>query len=56
MLLASANGKDADQTAHPLISAFVVRYLDSMPTPVSIVAISRLHLPSEATQASLSLT
>ena len=52
------NNKGADQPAHPrsLISAFVVRCLDSMiPLPVvSISEISSLHLVYVAAQAGLS--
>ena len=53
-----ANNKGADQHAHPcsLISAFVVRCLDSMIPLVSISEISRLHLVSVAAQAGLCLT
>ena len=49
--------KDADQPAHPcsLISAFVVRCLDSIIPLVSISEISSLYLASVAAQASLSL-
>ena len=48
----------ADQPAHPrsLISAFVVRCLDSTVSPVSVTKISSLMLASVAEQASLSLT
>ena len=44
--------------AHPrsLISAFVVRYLDSVMSLVSVTKISSLILASVAEQASLSLT
>ena len=43
-LMSSANNKGADQTAHPrsLISAFVVRCLDSIISLDSIAEISRL--------------
>ena len=53
-----ANNKGADQTAHPrsLISAFVVRCLDSVMSLVSVTKISSLMLASVAEQASLSLT
>ena len=53
-----ANNKDADQPAHPrsLISAFVVRCLDSIIPLVFISEISSLHLTSGAAQAGLSLT
>ena len=48
----------ADQPAHPcsLISAFVVRCLDSVMSLVSVSKISSLMLASVAEQASLSLT
>ena len=53
-----ANKKGADQPAHPLslISAFVVRCLDSMICLVSLSAISLLSLISVTEQAGLSLT
>ena len=53
-----ANNKGADQPAHPrsLISAFVVRCLNSIISVVSISEISSLQLASVAEQASLSLT
>ena len=53
-----ANNKGADQPAHPrsLISAFVVRCLDSVMSLVSVTKISSLMLASIAEQASLSLT
>ena len=53
-----ANNKGADQPAHPrsLISAFVVRCLDSVMSLVSVTKISSLILSSVAEQASLSLT
>ena len=53
-----ANNKGADQLAHPrsLISAFVVRCVDSVICLVSVIKISRLMLASVAEQASLSLT
>ena len=53
-----ANNKGADQPAYPrsLISAFVVRCLDSVIPLVSISEISSLHLASVAAQAGLSLT
>ena len=43
-VLPYVNNKDADQPAHPrsLISAFVVRFLDSIIPLVSISKISRL--------------
>ena len=52
-----ANNKGADQSAHPrsLISAFVVRCLDSVISLVSVSKISSLKLASVAEQASLSL-
>ena len=51
-----ANNKGADQLAHPrsLISAFVVRCLDSIIPLVSISEISSLYLASVAEQACLS--
>ena len=53
-----ANSKGADQPAHPrsLISAFVVRCLDSVLSLVSLAKISSLLLASVAEQASLSVT
>ena len=53
-----ANNKGADQPAHPrsLISAFVVRCLDSVMSLVSVTKISSLMLASVAAQAGLSLT
>ena len=47
----------ADQPAHPrsLISAFVVRCIDSIVSLVSISEISSLYLASLAAQAGLSL-
>ena len=53
-----ANNKGADQPAHPrsLISAFVVRCLDSVMSLVSVTKISSLMLASIAEQARLSLT
>ena len=53
-----ANNKGADQPAHPrsLISAFVVRCLDSVMSLVSVMKISSLMVASVAEQASLSLT
>ena len=53
-----ANNKGADQPAHPrsLISAFVVRCLDSVMSLVSVTKIPSLMLASVAEQASLSLT
>ena len=53
-----ANNKGADQLAHPrsLISAFVVRCLDSVMALVSVTKISSLMLASVAEQVILSLT
>ena len=53
-----ANNKGTDQPEHPcsLISAFVVRCLDSVMSLVSVTKISSLMLASVAEQASLSLT
>ena len=53
-----ANNKGADQLAHPhsLISAFVVRCMDSIIHVLAIAEISRLWLLSVAKQAGLSLT
>ena len=53
-----ANNKGADQPAHlhSLISAFVVRCLDSIISLVSISKISSLYLASVAAQAGLCLT
>ena len=50
-----ANNKSADQPAHPrsLISAFVVRCLDSIIPLVSISESSSLYLASVAAQAGL---
>ena len=52
-----ANNKGADQPAHPrsLISAFVVRCLDSIISVDSIAEISKLWLASVAVQAGLCL-
>ena len=57
-LMSYANNKGADQPAHPcsLISAFVVRCLDSVMSLVSVTKISSLMLAPVAEQASLSLT
>ena len=43
-LMSYANNKDADQPAHPrsLISAFVVRFVDSIISVDSLAEISRL--------------
>ena len=51
-----ANNKGADQPAHPrsLISAFVVRCLDSVMSLVSVTKISSLMLASVAEQTGLS--
>ena len=53
-----ANNKGADQPAHPrsLISAFVVRCLDSVMSIVSVTKLSSLLLASVAEQASLNPT
>ena len=53
-----ANNKGADQPVHScsLISAFVVRCLDSVITLVSISEISSLYLAFVAAQAGSSLT
>ena len=53
-----ANNKGTDQAAHPhiLISAFVVRYLDSIITKVTVYTKPSLWSPSEAEQTGLSLT
>ena len=52
------NNKGADQPAHPhsLISAFVVRCLDSVIFLGSISELSSLYLASVPAQAGLSLT
>ena len=57
-VMSYANNKGADQPAHPrrLISAFVVRCLDSIMSLISETKISSLVLASVAEQASLSLT
>ena len=57
LLLPCANNKCADQPAHPrsLISAFVVRCLDSIILLVSISEIRSLYLASVAAQAGLSI-
>ena len=56
--MSNANNKGADQPAHPrsLISAFVVRCLDSVMSLVSVTKLSSLVLASVAEQAGLSLT
>ena len=58
MLMSYANNKDADQHLHPrsLISAFVVRCLDSIISLVSFFAVSRLSLICVPEQAGLNLT
>ena len=57
-LMPYANNKGADQPAHPrsLISAFVVRPLDSIIALVSRSEISRLKLVPVAEQAGLNVT
>ena len=57
-LMSYANNKGADQPAHPrsLISAFVVRCLDSVVSLVSVIKISSLMPASVAERASLSRT
>ena len=57
-LMSDANNKGADQPAPPrsLISAFVVRCLDSIISLYYKAKISRLQLTSVAEQASFSLT
>ena len=57
-LMPYANNKGADQPAHPrsLISAFVVRSLDSIISLVSRSEISRFQLVSVAEQAGLNVT
>ena len=56
-LMSYANNKGADQPAHPrsLISALVVRCLDSLMSLVSVTKISSLMLASVAEQTSLCL-
>ena len=56
-LMSYANNKGADQPADPrsLISAFVVRCLDSIISIDSVAEISRLLLASVAAQAGLCL-
>ena len=58
MSMLYANNKGADQPAHSrsLISAMVVRCLDSIMPPVSISEISSLFLASVVAQAALCLT
>ena len=57
-LMSYANNKGADQPVHPcsLISAFVVRCLDSIISLDSVAEISRLWLAFVAAQAGLCLT
>ena len=57
-LVSYANNKGADQPAYlrSLISAFVVRCLDSVMSLVSVTKISSPMLASVAEQASLSRT
>ena len=57
LFLSYAYNKRADQPAHPrsLISAFIVRWLDSIIPPVSISEIASIYIASAAAQASLSL-
>ena len=57
-VLPYANNKGADKPAHPhsLISAFIVRILDSIIPLVSRSKISRLYLASEAAQPGLRFT
>ena len=54
-LMSYANNKGADQPAHPhsLISAFVLRCLDSIISLDSIAEISRLYLASVAAKTGL---
>ena len=56
-VLCHANNKGADQPAHSrsLISAFVVRCLDSVMFLVSVIKISSIMLAFVAEQASMSL-
>ena len=58
MFMPYANNNSTDQPAHPhsLISTFVIRYLDSIISLISIFAISWLSLASVAEQAGLSVT
>ena len=57
-IMLHANNNDADQPAHPssLISAFIVRCLDSTIPTLAKYKISRLYLASVAEQTGLSLT
>ena len=56
-LMSYANNKGADQPAHPcsLISAFVVRCVDSIISLDSIAEISRLQLATLAAQVGVCL-
>ena len=56
LIVSYANNKDADQPVHPhcLTSVFVVHYLDSIISLVSISKISSFKLVSVAGQAGLS--
>ena len=58
LFLPYSNNKDADQPAHQrsLISAFVVRCLDSILPLLSISELSSLNIASVPAQAGLSLT
>ena len=58
LFMPNANNKGADQPAHlrSLISAFVIRYQDSLLGMVAIGKILRLLLGSVDEQAGLSLT
>ena len=57
-LMAHANSKGADQSAHPrsLISTFVVRCLNSMICILAISKVLRSHLTFVAEQAGLNVT
>ena len=57
-VLLYANNKGADQPAHTrsLVSAFVIRCLDSIMPLVSVPTISSLYQASVAVQSALSLT
>ena len=56
-ILPYANNKAADQPAHSrsLISAFVVRCLDSIKPSLAIAEISRFYIVASAEQAGLNL-
>ena len=56
--LLHGDNKGADQPAHPrsLISAFVVRFLESLMIPLAIRKIPMFLLVSEAEQSGLSFT